>query len=210
MRIATFEKKIKDALSAGLPGLEAQYKMAPEGRLSEAQYAHYSKNARQGAVLISFYEQDGEIFTLLIERSKYEGVHSGQMAFPGGKMDDSDTDLQFTALREMREEVGVPETQVKVIGELTQLYIPPSNFMVKPVMGILKPPYVFKRDPFEVAEIYSTSIEVFLDQKNKGFKKITLANGMKLNCPYFDLNGKVVWGATAMMIAELVEVLERV
>lgn len=208
--LATFEERLRKALEDGLPGLEAQHKMAPQGRLKPSEYADYIKNARQGAVLIGFFEKEGRIHTVLIERSKYEGVHSGQMAFPGGKKDDTDTDLHHTALRETKEEVGFPEDRVQIVSKLTELYIPPSNFLVTPYLGILKPPYDFERDPFEVAKIHITPIEVFLDAKNRGYKKITVAGGFEIDSPYFDLEGKVVWGATAMMIAELVEVLERV
>lgn len=192
-----------------LPGWEAQAQMATKFRSRPDKTQEYYKNARQGAVLILFYPQDDIIKTTLIERPVYEGVHSGQIAFPGGKKEEDDADLITTALREANEEVNVDPQQVIIVGSLTELYIPPSNFLVTPVVGFSRERPDLQPDTFEVANILEVSLQELTDPNVRGVKPITPREGITFDSPYFNLQGRTVWGATAMMISELNALIER-
>ena len=134
-----FDKEIIERLSKELknplPGEEAQYRMAPSYRprltTAEIELLH----PRVSGVMLLLYEKHGLLNIVFTQRKQYEGVHSGQMSFPGGKKDLSDVDLLQTALRETKEEIGVGEEKIEIIGKLSELYIPPSNFLVYPVVG---------------------------------------------------------------------------
>lgn len=131
-----------------LPGFEGQRKMAPAFRASYD--LRKLKNYRQGAVMILLFPADGKTQIVFIERSDDGHVHSGQIAFPGGKKDESDISLKETALRETFEETGVGHEQISVLGELTPLYIPPSNFLVTPFVSICNHIPAFEKNDFEV------------------------------------------------------------
>lgn len=196
--IARIEAKLHD-----LPGWEAQAQMATKFRSKPDETQEYYKNARQGAVLILFYPDNNAIKTTLIQRPVYEGVHSGQIAFPGGKKEEEDADLITTALREANEEVNIDPAQVIVVGSLTELYIPPSNFLVTPVVGFSRERPDLKPDDFEVADILEVPLQELTDPNIRGIKPITPREGITFDSPYFNLQGRTVWGATAMMISEL-------
>ncbi len=204
-----FTEKLSWQLQQPLPGYEAQYKMAREFREHPLETERYHANARLGAVLILFYPEGTQINTVLIQRPTYEGVHSAQVAFPGGKKDESDNDLIETALREAEEEVGVKCKSVVVAGELTKLYIPPSNFLVTPVVGFCSQQPSFVPQEKEVDEILEVNVNTLLQEDIVSEKTIYLQHNINLRVKYFDIHGKTVWGATAMMIAELNELLKR-
>jgi 8-oxo-dGTP pyrophosphatase MutT (NUDIX family) len=201
-----FAKKLKYRLSLPLPGVEAQLKMAHlERRLNYSQ-RNVPPHARMGAVLILLYESGDSIMTCFIERTTYDGVHSGQIAFPGGKKETDET-LVEAALREAEEEIGVKKTDVTVLGQLTELYIPPSNFLVHPFVGAITYTPDFFPEPAEVAEVVEVKVDDLFDVRYRGEKKIMLSNGNTIQTPYFNLQGKTVWGATAMIISEFLEVV---
>lgn len=205
-----FVQGIKRAAEADLPGWQAQQHMAPEHRLKPESWKRYYDTARLGAVLILFYPHKGRVHTVFIQRPTYEGVHSGQIAFPGGRKEDGDVDLIQTALREAWEEVGVRPEQVEVVKPLSELYIPPSNFLVTPVMGISYERPDFVPQITEVESILETDLKLLADPSIAAVRKITIRDGMQLDSPSFDLGGPIVWGATAMMISELNAVLKQV
>jgi 8-oxo-dGTP pyrophosphatase MutT (NUDIX family) len=159
-----------------------------------------------GAVLILLYEEGNTIKTCFIERTQYDGVHSGQIAFPGGKKEADET-LEQTALREAEEEIGVNASDVVILGRLTELYIPPSNFLVHPFVGTIDYKPDFLPQEAEVAEVVEFSVDDLADVRLRGQKKIKLSSGSVVETPYFDLHGKIVWGATAMIISEFLEVI---
>lgn len=204
-----FTEKLLWQLQQPLPGYEAQYKMAREFREHPIETERYHANARLGAVLILFYPEENNINTVLIQRPTYEGVHSAQVAFPGGKKDESDNNLIETALREAEEEVGVNCNNVVVAGELTKLYIPPSNFLVTPVVGFCNTRPAFVPQEKEVAEILEVNLNTILQEDIIAEKTIHLQHNISIKVKYYDIHGKTVWGATAMMIAELNEMLKR-
>lgn len=205
-----FVNGLKHAATAELPGWQAQQQMAPEHRLKPEKWAEYYKNARLGAVLVLFYPHNDAVHTVFIQRPTYEGVHSGQIAFPGGKKEDEDVDLIQTALREAWEEVGIRPEQVEVIRPLSELYIPPSNFLVTPVMGICYERPAFVPQVSEVDAILETEVRLLSDPSIAAMRRIKVREGIELDSPSFDLGGPIIWGATAMMISELNEVLKKV
>jgi len=143
----------------------------------------------------------------LIQRPDYDGVHAKQMSFPGGKKDEEDESLKITALRETKEEIGIDPSKIEIIGSLTELYIIASNFNVLPTIGILRELPDFIADKHEVDEVIEVKLEDLMDDGKQKEKPLTILQGITINAPYFDLNDKVVWGATAMILSELKQIL---
>jgi 8-oxo-dGTP pyrophosphatase MutT (NUDIX family) len=208
-RITVFAEALREHLKS-LPGHAAQEKMAPEHRLPHEQWQRYFANARLSGVLILFYPLRESIHTVLIQRPSYEGIHSGQVGFPGGQKEESDQNLIVTALREAREEVGVPLQSVTVLGQLTELYVPPSNFLITPVVAYAKERPRFILDKKEVVEIIEPEVNELLNDKAIGVKSIKVRSDISIQAPYYDIQGRTVWGATAMMISELNELLRKI
>lgn len=205
--LTELSKQLRQRLGLPLPGEEAQFQMAHrERKMSSARYKVPS-NVRHGAVLILLYEDDEQILLPLIERPEYNGVHSGQIALPGGKYELSDVTYRETALREAQEEIGVPKRDIQIIGELTELYIPPSNFLVHPFVGVMQYKPLLVPDPKEVNEIFEIDIEVIMDEKQVKEKDLKLSSGITIRTPYIDIQGKTLWGATAMILSEFKSVL---
>jgi 8-oxo-dGTP pyrophosphatase MutT (NUDIX family) len=203
-----FTENLRQRLEEPLPGLDAQVRMAPRRRLEELQRFNVPENARQSAVLILFYPgKEGVQFPLIL-RNAYEGVHSNQVGLPGGRWEEEDADLLQTALREAEEEVGVPKSEVEVLGSLSQLYIPPSNFLVQPYLGFVHERPHFVPDPTEVAQLIEARLDRVRDSKFYQKSRIRHRTGIELEVPSFNVQGHVVWGATAMMLSELVQVLD--
>lgn len=166
-------------------------------------------DAKDGGVMILFYKKDGAWYFPLIQRPDYDGVHAKQISFPGGKKDSEDEDLIATALRETKEEVGIASNKIKVIGSLTELYIIASNYNVLPVVGFMAEPPKFKADDREVDEILEVKLDDLMLEANRKEKPMTILQGITIHAPFFDLNNKVVWGATAMILSELKAILNQ-
>jgi hypothetical protein len=143
-------------------------------------------------------------------RPRYPGVHSGQISLPGGKVEPTDQDLAETALRESKEEIGVNPENIRLLGNLTNLYIPPSNFMVTPFVGYQSVRPVFKPDPSEVAEIIEVSLDSFLDNSIIRQKRMKLALGLTMKVPAYCIGSHVIWGATAMILSEFRVIIEEI
>lgn len=193
-----------------LPAQASQLKMAPPYR--KALLSQQSKSgitAKQSAVLVLFYpDLEGQTKLVLILRKTYKGVHSAQVGFPGGKAEPSDTDLQHTALRETYEEVGVPSHLVTVYKKLTQVYIPPSNFNVQPYIGSVRSYPNFVKQDTEVETILQVYLSDLLDDNTMVSKVVSTSYGVDVEVPAFRLNGHLVWGATAMMLSEVKDLLK--
>lgn len=198
-----FFEKLKARLQLDLPQDSAFGKMSPLGRLLHKP----NEKTRKSAILILFYHYQNELYIPLILRPKYDGVHGGQMAFPGGRMEKTDQSLIFTALREAQEEIGIKVHDVHILGQLTEIYIPPSNFLVQPVVGYLKYRPDFYPDEREVDKIFELSLTELSNQDNIKADKMMI-NGHLLDTAYYQLQDQKVWGATAMIIAELLEVIK--
>ena len=204
----TFIAKLEKQLKRPLPGNKAHLKMASKLRLNELDKGYDISTAKQSSVLILLYPFHNSIFTVLMERTSYNGVHSGQISFPGGGWEKRDNNFQETALREANEEVGILPNDVKVIGQLSEMYIPPSNFLVHPFIGFSdKKPQLFP-EASEVALIIEADLKTVFHHSD--FKEIELeVRGQKIITPYYNINDHVVWGATAMMLSELKEIVGR-
>ena len=169
-----------------------------------------AKKPRKAAVVSLFYP-DSSFNTrlLLILRKTYEGIHSNQVGFPGGKIEKGDTTLSFTALRETHEEVGIHPQKINLIRPLTEIYIPPSNFMVQPFLGIMNETPLFIPQESEVEEIIEVSITNILDDNAVVTEIVNTSYGIKIDVPVYKLNDYTVWGATAMILSEVKELCKR-
>ena len=186
--------------------------MAPQSRLAELRSIDLEKkDPRQAAVMALFYpDANQKTHLLLMLRKTYNGVHSNQVGFPGGKVEQEDNGLLSTALRETHEEVGVHPLDITVIKELTNIYIPPSNFVVQPYLGLYLEPRPFIIQETEVESLLEVPIVDFLNENNLITQKLSTSYAKEMEVPAFKLNGYVVWGATAMMLNEIKELVKQV
>lgn len=199
---------LERVLQSPLPGKSAQMNMSPVPVDLRRFETVLPTTHRKSGVLILFYPDKKESFFPLIKRPEYVGFHSGQVAFPGGKMEIGDEDIIQTALREAEEEVGVDRRQVQVLGKLSDLYIPTSNFLVSPIIGFLEKRPDFIPEVKEVSRIIQTELPLLFRPEIKKRKILTLGPNLNLDTPYFEIDGEVVWGATAMILSELIQVLQ--
>lgn len=212
MEFDKFCKLISKIENIPLPAEPSQLKMSPPFReaLQEKQ-KHLIKDAKKAGVMALFYPNSiQETYLVLILRKTYKGVHSAQVGFPGGKLELSDISIKAAAMRETFEEVGVPVHDIEVLRELTQVYIPPSNYFVQPFIGISKhTPHFIKQDD-EVEDILEITLNDFINDANVVTKTVSTSYNMDVVVPAFNLNGHVVWGATAMMLSEIKDLLKQV
>jgi 8-oxo-dGTP pyrophosphatase MutT (NUDIX family) len=192
---------LSEKLTLELPGEKAHLEAAPFRRTRYAK-DELSK-ARESAVLVLCYQKNKETYIALIQRPKYDGAHSGQIALPGGKVEKSDKNIVHTALREANEEIGVIIKDVEVVGQLTQIYIPVSNFKVIPVIGCMDYCPDFVLDQREVAELIELKLSDLIAVKELSETKITFSDTKILKTPCFNFNDKIVWGATAIILNEM-------
>ncbi|MDI1255091.1 MAG: CoA pyrophosphatase [Flavobacterium sp.] len=194
-----------------LPDAVSHQKMAPLERMEIMKNLDLEKaNPRKAAVMMLCYPKNKKTHLVLILRNTYPGVHSSQIAFPGGKVEDFDENLEQTALRETHEEVGILPSQITVIRAFSDVYIPPSNFLVFPYMGYSTATLQFIPDPAEVAGIIELPLENFLDDGIVVLNKMATSYNSSIDVPAFNIDGQIVWGATAMMMSELKDVLKKV
>ena len=186
--------------------------MAPLIRIKELEAGHIKKkNPKKAGVLALFYPNERQSTNLLlILRKTYQGVHSNQIGFPGGKSEEEDRDIMQTALRETHEEVGVPPQQVSIIKSMSEIYIPPSNFEVQPFVGLYEDPKPFVLQESEVESLVEVSLADFMDDAKVFTQKLSTSYAKNIDVPAFKLNGYTVWGATAMMLSEIKELLRQV
>ncbi len=203
-----FLDKINTLKSKPLGEQEAQFKLAPALRLNYDDEKIKARNPKKAAVLALFYpNNNNEACFLLTERASYKGTHSAQISFPGGKIDDVDINLEATALRETYEEVGIEQSEISIIRELTDVYIPPSNFLATPFMGFMnkKTDYITNH---EVASTIEVSISDLLDDSNIESIVMKTSYMDQVSVPCFKLNNHIVWGATGMMLSEIKELIK--
>ena len=165
-------------------------------------------NEKKSAVLILFFHEEDELKMIVIRRSVYVGIHSGQIAFPGGRYEEEDKDVRTTALREIQEEIGISEDKIELLGRLSDIYVPPSNFLISVFVGYLDEKPIYNIDEREVAEVIEIPFAEFY-RTNQVKQKDFYVNSIQAvsNAPYFDVTNAEIWGASAMVISELLDVL---
>ena len=195
-----FLRQLRTDLAHPLPGPDAQQRMAPRPRA--AYHYETGPETRKGGVLILFYPHADQVYFPLILRPTYSGVHSGQVGLPGGGHEEIDTGMADTALRETYEEVGVHPSQITLLGHLTPLYVYASDYLVHPYVGWTDYAPEFRPDPYEVAKLIQAPLAQFLAPDTLQEETWSL-RGRDILVPFFDIQDQVIWGATAMILSEL-------
>lgn len=211
MNFDNFKKILPKIAKIPLPGVDSQLKMAPSMRERELKdMQDRMKHAKKSAVMALFYPNAaGDTNFVLILRKTYKGVHSNQVGFPGGKLEPEDITYETTALRETEEEVGISIQSIEIVRKITATYIPPSNFIVQPFIGILHETPTFIPQPSEVEQIIEVALTDFLSEQALIEKELTTSYMKKIQVPAFYLNNHVVWGATAMMLSEVKDIISK-
>ena len=206
MKFDEFVNKLNKEFNKELPGFDSQIKVAPKSR-GKLIPSDNSEPAKKSAVLILLYPQNGSIFIPFIKRVTDGSPHSGQIAFPGGKFEPGDKDLKSTAIREAEEEIGIDSDKVEVLKELTALYIPVSNYLVSPFVGITDQKPEFVKSKNEVDTIFNVNIKELCEAKVV-YKKFTVRD-TSISAPFFILKDFEIWGATAMILSEFIDILKK-
>lgn len=191
-------QRIKTLFSSELPGMKEHLKMTPYRALTKS----VQIDCKEGSVLLLLYKRGEKWYFPLMQRHDYNGVHANQISFPGGKVEKNDESNYATALRETQEEIGINSAQIQLIGELSEIYIPPSNFLVSAFVGFCTKEPFFVKEEKEVKEILEVPILDLFKPEIIKETQVDLRGGLKLKTPYLELNNKVVWGATAAILAE--------
>ncbi|MBL7951044.1 MAG: CoA pyrophosphatase [Flavobacteriales bacterium] len=201
-------ERLRHRLRGTLPGHDRFLELSGYKRPDIERARQLDPPPRESAVLALLYPKNDELHCVLMVRPTYDGVHSGQVSFPGGKREPADTSLAHTALREFTEETGADTSGVELLGELTPVYIPPSRMLVTPFLGYAAHIGPWQPDPKEVERLLEAPLALLLrnDILQRREQYIAIM-GRSVEIPYFDVFGEVVWGATALMIAELRELL---
>ncbi len=208
MNFNLFLSKVDHLKQARLGGLEAHFRLAPEIRLRYNSEKIAASNPKKAAVLALFYpNSENNTCFLLTQRASYKGTHSAQISFPGGKIEVSDNNLEETALRETFEEVGIKKEKISVIREITDVYIPPSNFLATPFIGYSNQKPILDIN-HEVDHTFDVLLKDLLDDSNISSINISTSYAKNIDVPCFKLNNYVVWGATAMILNEIKELLK--
>ena len=211
MHFDEFLKQTPKILNVELPATLAHAKMVPPNREELIRNTDFSKiSPKKAAVMMLFYPKNFQTHLALILRTSYNGVHSSQIAFPGGKVELEDFDLKHTALRETHEEIGIHPNSINVIRAFTEVYIPPSNFMVYPFLGYSQDELEFVLQEDEVAGILEFPLIDFLDDKILTTTTMNTSYAGSIDVPGFQVKEHFIWGATAMILSELKETLKMV
>jgi 8-oxo-dGTP pyrophosphatase MutT (NUDIX family) len=204
----TLRERIRQQLLNGLPGEQSHQKMSPLNRPLTSDALKNTSDYRESAVAIVLFESNNQIECILTQRPEYDGTHSGQISFPGGKKETQDEHLEATARRECFEEIGVLLRKEHFLGALSPVYIPVSRFLVLPYVYYLPSIPTFVRDAHEVADIFTFPLFDLKKEELIATMELKQPNGtIYRNVPYFNLNNKKVWGATALMLSEMKDIL---
>lgn len=202
---------IKQKLSGPLPGVSSHLKLTPAHRAEElANMNGKLENAKKSAVMILLFHEAGKLKVVFIRRSFYVGIHAGQIAFPGGRYEDSDMHVQNTALREIEEEIGIAADKIEILGQLTDIYVPPSNFLISIFVGYLAEKPQYRPDEREVAEILEIDIDEFFLANIIQEKEFVVPSAKtSVNALYYKVTNADLWGASAMVMTEFLDILKK-
>ncbi len=203
MLFSDFKKNIHIIQKTRLGGIKEQFQVAPNYRKQYDLKKIKAKNPTKSSVLIILFPNStGQTSFVLTKRANYDGHHSKQISFPGGKQNLNDKNLLETALRETHEEIGLEIKPETIFKKLTEVFIPVSNFIVQPFLALLnyEPHYTTN---YEVDAVFTPSLDDILQLKNQKITQVKTSDGKTVETPYFALNKEIVWGATAMMLSEL-------
>ncbi len=201
---------LKAELFPDLPGVDAHILLAPGVRINELKTTEPPDHAFESSVLIVLYPYKNRLHTVVILRNEYNGTHSGQISLPGGKAEESDNDFRHTALREAREEIGIIPDEMEIIGQLSRFYVRPSNFIIYPFIAFCARRPEFHPDPFEVQRIIEIDIFGEISYDKIVNRTLSFKNNLKVDAPGFSVSGEFMWGATAMIFSELIQILNKV
>lgn len=199
---------LRKGLSGHRPGYPAQLRMGPRPRPGTREVVSGETEGRQAGVLILLYPDDGSLYTVLTLRTDCLENHRGQISFPGGQ-NEADETLEMTALREAEEELGVSSESLEVLGQLTPLYIPPSQFCVTPTVAYIDRRPEFIPAPDEVKEVIEIPLFHLLDPKTVSEEEWTIG-GNRVCVPFYAWERHKIWGATAMVLSEFIEMVRRI
>lgn len=211
MNFLSFTQKLKDTLqNHPLPGQDAQYIMAPANisnkKINLSALSPAVLQGKKSAVCLLFYEHNKEVCFVLIKRPDTHQYHASQIALPGGSCDGDET-YEQTAIRELLEETGITILAKHILGRLTPLYIPISNFYIQPIVAYIDNRPLFKPHTREVEELIEYKLKAILDEGIVSETTVKITNGMQVKAPYFNVQGNVLWGATAMLLSEVKQLL---
>lgn len=211
MNFDAFLKSVSKIENISLPGEVSQVKMSPPFRTQLIdQQRKAMKWAKKAGVLALFYpNKNNETHFVLMLRKAYNGVHSAQVSFPGGQFETQDVIMQQTALRETFEEIGVPIDKMRILKEMTQLYIPPSNFKVFPFLATTENTPTFIAQNSEVEMLIEVPLSQLFNDENIVSKPVMTSYKKEIEVPVIMLNNYTVWGATAMILSELKDLLKQ-
>lgn len=201
-----FSNRLKKALSGALPGAQAQAIMAPSNRTKINR--DIKLDSVLSAVLLCIYPYDGDYYICFMKRAKNLSVHSGQISFPGGKYEREDIVLSYTAIREAKEELNIICDEKNILGNLSSLFVPPSKAYIHPFVAYLNEAPDFKIDPAEVDQLIEVRLkDIFGPEVKK--TKVRNIRGEEVTIPYYELGQHQIWGATAMILSELEQIIFR-
>ncbi|OIP81190.1 MAG: hypothetical protein AUK44_10520 [Porphyromonadaceae bacterium CG2_30_38_12] len=209
---AKFTKEIiAQKLAEKLPGKISHQRMASVSRSVELQQAAEAEAyAKKSAVMLLLFQENDEWKVIFIRRSFYVGIHAGQIAFPGGRYEDFDLDLAHTALREINEEIGIAADKIEILGRLTDMFVPASNFVITIFVGYLSQKPNYKLDEREVADVFEISLANFFDDAIIHEKDFLVPSAQTaVRAPYYQVGGIELWGASAMVMTEFLDILKR-
>jgi 8-oxo-dGTP pyrophosphatase MutT (NUDIX family) len=197
--------RIEKGLAAALPGVATQLAMAPEPRQGHKAYFEVEATSRKAGVLILLYVKAGRLSLLLTRRTERVLHHRGQISLPGGEQHPGES-VEATALRETAEELGPDLGAVRILGRLTPLYIPPSNYCIYPTVAFVPGTLTFRLQPEEVDELIEVPVDRLADPAAVR-REVWHYGGRDVEVPFYEFEGHKIWGATAMVLAEFLALL---